>query len=74
MILDCGFPVGTPYFSFIETYFFLVYWQEIVVAVRSYAREKYGKEVLITANGMMVANVVVVVAVPVDRRLAPPFS
>jgi hypothetical protein len=38
--------------SFVETYSSLVYWQEIVVAVRSYAREKYGKEVLITANGI----------------------
>ncbi len=38
--------------TFVETYPSLVYWQEIVVAVRSYAREKYGKEVLITANGV----------------------
>jgi hypothetical protein len=38
--------------GFLETYTSLVYWQEIVVAVRSYAREKYGKEVLITANGI----------------------
>lgn len=38
--------------SFVETYPSLVYWQEIVVAVRSYARETYGKEVLITANGI----------------------
>ena len=38
--------------GFVETYASLVYWQEIVVAVRSYAREKHGKEVLITANGI----------------------
>jgi len=38
--------------GFVETYASLVYWQEIVVAVRSYARETYGKEVAITANGV----------------------
>jgi hypothetical protein len=38
--------------SFVETFSSLVYWQEIVVAVRAYAREKYGKEILITANGV----------------------
>lgn len=38
--------------SFLETYVSLAYWQEIVVAVRSYARERYGKEILITANGV----------------------
>jgi hypothetical protein len=38
--------------TFVETFPSLVYWQEIVVAVRGYAREKYGKEVLITANGV----------------------
>ncbi len=31
----------------------LVYWQEIVVAVRQYARETYGKEILITGNGIL---------------------
>lgn len=38
--------------GFVETYSMLVYWQEIVVAVRTYARERYGKEVLITSNGV----------------------
>jgi hypothetical protein len=39
--------------SFLDIYPPLVYWQEIVVAVRQYAREKYGKEILITANGIV---------------------
>ena len=30
----------------------LVYWQEIVVAVRNYARTKYGKDILVTSNGL----------------------
>ena len=38
--------------SFVETYPSLVYFQQIVVAVRNYARQKYGKEILITANGV----------------------
>jgi hypothetical protein len=38
--------------TFVETYSSLVYWQEIVVAARSYARERYGKEIAITANGV----------------------
>jgi hypothetical protein len=38
--------------TFVETFPSLVYWQEIVLAVRGYARDKYGKEVLITANGI----------------------
>ena len=38
--------------TFVETYPSLVYWQAIVVAVRSYARQKYNKEILITANGI----------------------
>ena len=38
--------------SFVETYPALVYFQGIVAQVRAYARSKYGKEVLITANGI----------------------
>ncbi len=38
--------------TFVETYPSLVYFQQIVVAVRNYARQKYGKEILITANGV----------------------
>jgi hypothetical protein len=38
--------------TFVETYPALVYWQEIVVAVRSYARDRYNKEILVTANGI----------------------
>jgi hypothetical protein len=38
--------------TFVETYMPLVYWQAVVVAVRNYARTKYGKEVLITSNGL----------------------
>jgi hypothetical protein len=38
--------------TFVETYPALVYFQRIVLAVRRYAREKYGKEILITANGI----------------------
>ena len=38
--------------TFLETYPALVYWQQIVVAVRTYAREKYGRETLVSANGI----------------------
>jgi hypothetical protein len=38
--------------TFLETYPTLVYWQQIVVALRSYAREKYNREILISANGV----------------------
>ncbi len=38
--------------SFVETYPARVYWQEIVAAVRSYAREVYGRELLVTSNGI----------------------
>jgi hypothetical protein len=38
--------------SFVQNYPPLVYWQAIVVAVRKYARETYGKEVFITSNGI----------------------
>jgi hypothetical protein len=39
--------------SFVQVFPSLVYWQEIVVAVRQYARETYGKEILITGNGIL---------------------
>jgi hypothetical protein len=38
--------------TFVETYMPLVYWQDLVVAVRNYARTKYGKEILVTSNGL----------------------
>ena len=38
--------------TFVETYPSLVYWQQIVVALRTFARERLNKEVLITANGI----------------------
>jgi hypothetical protein len=37
--------------TFTSTYLNLVYWQDIVVALRNYARQKYGREIYITANG-----------------------
>lgn len=38
--------------TFLETYPTLVYWQQIVVALRTYARETLGREILISANGI----------------------
>ncbi len=38
--------------TFVQVYPSLVYWQSIVATVRSYARAKYGKEILITTNGI----------------------
>jgi hypothetical protein len=38
--------------TFTNTYLYLVYWQDIVLTVRNYARQKYGREVYITANGI----------------------
>lgn len=38
--------------TFTNTYMSLVYWQDIVLTVRQYARQKYGKEIYITANGV----------------------
>jgi len=38
--------------TFTGTYASLVYWQDIVLTLRNYAREKHGKEILITANGV----------------------
>lgn len=37
--------------TFMEKYQKL-YWKEIVIALRTYAREKYGKEIWITSNGI----------------------
>jgi hypothetical protein len=39
--------------TFTNTYLSLVYWQDIVVTLRTYARQKYGKEIYITANGVL---------------------
>jgi hypothetical protein len=39
--------------TFTNTYLYLVYWQDIVLQVRTYARQKYGKEIYITANGVL---------------------
>lgn len=38
--------------TFTGTYTNLVYWQDIVLTLRNYARQKYGKEIFITANGV----------------------
>jgi len=38
--------------TFTNTYLYLVYWQDIVVTLRNYARQKYGREIYITANGI----------------------
>jgi len=38
--------------TFTGTYTSLVYWQNIVLALRNYARKKYNKEIYITANGV----------------------
>ena len=38
--------------TFTGTYTSLVYWQDIVLTLRNYAREKYNKEIYITANGV----------------------
>jgi hypothetical protein len=38
--------------TFLETYPTLVYWQQIVVALRTYAREQYHREILLSANGI----------------------
>jgi hypothetical protein len=39
--------------SFTIAYTNLVYWQNIVLRLRNYARQKYGKEIYITANGIL---------------------
>jgi len=38
--------------TFTGTYTSLVYWQDIVLTLRNYARHKYKKEIYITANGV----------------------
>jgi hypothetical protein len=38
--------------TFTNTYLYLIYWQDIVLQLRTYARLKYGKEIYITANGV----------------------
>jgi hypothetical protein len=38
--------------TFTGTYTSLVYWQNVILTLRQYARQKYGKEILITANGV----------------------
>jgi hypothetical protein len=38
--------------TFTGTYTSLVYWQQIVLTLRNYARQKYNKEIFITANGV----------------------
>jgi len=38
--------------TFTNTYLYLVYWQEIVATLREYARQKYGREIYISANGI----------------------
>jgi hypothetical protein len=38
--------------TFTNTYLSLVYWQDIVLTLRNYARQKYGREIYITSNGI----------------------
>jgi hypothetical protein len=38
--------------TFVNTYLSLIYWQDIVLTLRTYARDKYGREIYITANGI----------------------
>jgi hypothetical protein len=38
--------------TFTNTYLYLVYWQDIVLTLRNYARQKYGREIYITSNGI----------------------
>ena len=38
--------------TFTGTYTSLIYWQDIVLTLRNYARQKYNKEIYITANGV----------------------
>ena len=38
--------------TFTGTYTSLVYWQDLVLTLRNYARQKYKKEIYITANGV----------------------
>lgn len=38
--------------TFLETYPPLVYWQQMVLALRTYARERLGREIFVSANGI----------------------
>jgi len=38
--------------TFTNTYLSLIYWQNIVLTLRTYARQTYGREIYITANGI----------------------
>ena len=37
--------------TFTNTYLYLVYWQDIIITLRNYARQKNGREIYITSNG-----------------------
>ncbi|WP_437585515.1 hypothetical protein [Sorangium sp. So ce1000] len=39
--------------SFVEIYPALVYWQEVVLELRRYAREEHGREIFISSNGIV---------------------
>ncbi|WP_437475857.1 hypothetical protein WME75_24680 [Sorangium sp. So ce1014] len=39
--------------TFVEVYPALVYWQEVVLELRRYAREQHGREIFITSNGII---------------------
>ncbi|XXY12705.1 hypothetical protein WME88_31040 [Sorangium sp. So ce216] len=39
--------------TFVETYPALVYWQEVVLELRRYAREQHGREIFISSNGIV---------------------
>lgn len=52
---EWGFPVGNRIDADDDSYsavYAALYWKEIVVALREYARKKYSKEILITSNGI----------------------
>jgi len=38
--------------TFTNTYLSLVYWHDVVLTLRTYARQNYGREIYITANGV----------------------
>lgn len=44
--------VTVPTGTFLSQYPGFVYWQQIVLALRTYAREKYNREILVSANGV----------------------
>ncbi|WP_437911292.1 hypothetical protein WME73_26070 [Sorangium sp. So ce302] len=39
--------------TFVEVYPALVYWQEVVLELRRYAREQHGREIFISSNGIV---------------------